>query len=356
MNFQLPFNELGLIEQYKFQSSDKLQSQLLASTAALHQCYGYSLALPSDVLMPFMRMMHMVELKNSFELEGMPIAYARLFEALGMEAQIKDKTIQLILAARAGAQSLQGLKGLELDSLKLQAKTIELYRHKTDQKILSYYTNLCLYTPPSSAAVLEKLKQNLHQHLLTENTQQTLEQQAIIHFQIRAVAPFVAQNGIIARQYALNALQQLKLDFIPLPISLIIQQQKEHYNALIKESLQTKQMQAWIEFYAQILQDAAQQMHKRIGYYLALRKSAYEQMNKYLDYVLPSDAILKVLFEQPYINAKRMCKLLNCHRQTAYLYLTHLCKLGLLIPKKMGRETLYLHKAYFDLLVAEPII
>ena len=110
MNFQLPFNELGLIEQYKFQSSDKLQSQLLASTAALHQCYGYSLALPSDVLMPFMRMMHMVELKNSFELEGMPIAYARLFEALGMEAQIKDKAIQLILAARAGVQSLQGLK------------------------------------------------------------------------------------------------------------------------------------------------------------------------------------------------------------------------------------------------------
>jgi Fic family protein len=97
-------------------------------------------------------------------------------------------------------------------------------------------------------------------------------------------------------------------------------------------------------------------MQKRIGNYLALRKSAYEQMNKYLDYVLPSDAILKVLFEQPYINAKRMCKLLNCHRQTAYLYLTHLCKLGLLIPKKMGRETLYLHKAYFDLLVAEPII
>ena len=355
MNFQLPFNGLGLIEQYKFQSTESLTDQLLETTAALHQCYGYTIALPTEVLLPFMRMMQIVELKNSFELEGMPIAYSRLFEALCMEAKIKDKTIQQILASRSGIQINQGIKGLELESIKTQSKSSDIYRHKTDQKIMSYYTNLCLYTPPSSAAVLDKLKQNLQQHLLSASDQKSIVQQAILHFQIRAVAPFITQNGIVARHYSIQALQNLQLDFFSLPIAYSLQPKKEQYNTLIKESLQTKQIDNWVILYAQCMQEAAQHLQKRIGQYLVLRKSVFEQMHKYLDYVLPSETLLKALFEQPYINANQICKALNCHRQTAYLYLTHLCKLGLLIPKKIGRETLYWHKAYFDLLSSEPL-
>ena len=355
MNFQLPFNALGPINHYRIQMTDALHIQHQKTLAALHQCYGFTLAMSADVLQPFMQMMHLSELKSSFELEGQSVAYARIFEAHCSAAKTTDKTIQQINAFKLSLQADQGLKDLEPEFLRTQQKTADLYRNKSDQKIVSYYTNLCLYTPPTAANVLDKLKADLHQHLLDPVSLTTLQQHCISHFQLRALAPFISHNGALARQYAIMALSGLGLSFSTLPLSACIYHEREIYNSHIRQGVVNQQLDQWFALYLTVLEQSVIHLQHCLQQYLMLRKSVAEQIGKYIDYVLPTEALVKVLFEQPYISTQHVCKGLNCHRHTAYLYLEHLCKMGILIPKKAGRETLYWHKAYFDLLVSEPL-
>ena len=171
---------------------------------------------------------------------------------------------------------------------------------------------------------------------------------------MRALAPFVSHNGSMARLYSVMALSGIGINMATLPMSACIIQERETYNSLIRQGVISKQLDQWCLFYLQILERASKHVQNTLQQYLLLRKSVSEQMSKYIDYALPHEALLKVLFDQPYISTQHVCKHLHCHRHTAYMYLDHLCKMGLLIPKKLGRETLYWHKAYFDLLISDP--
>lgn len=73
-------------------------------------------------------------------------------------------------------------------------------------------------------------------------------------------------------------------------------------------------------------------------------------LSKYTAYNLPAGGLLKVLFSRPYIKTVHLVDELDCHRQTAYTYLEHLVRLGLVVEKKSGREKLYLHKELLDII------
>lgn len=72
-------------------------------------------------------------------------------------------------------------------------------------------------------------------------------------------------------------------------------------------------------------------------------------INKYTEYNLPSE-LNEVIYESLFIKTADLIGRMNCHRHTAYKYLEHLMKIGILAEKRSGREKLYFHKELYDMI------
>jgi len=60
--------------------------------------------------------------------------------------------------------------------------------------------------------------------------------------------------------------------------------------------------------------------------------------------------LLELIFEQPYSKIEFVVDRMNVSRVTASKYLKALEQLGILVPKKVWKETLYINQALFDIL------
>ena len=61
----------------------------------------------------------------------------------------------------------------------------------------------------------------------------------------------------------------------------------------------------------------------------------------------------ELLFKQPYCRIGNLVDAGIAKRQTASVYLKQLCEIGVLKESKSGRETLFVHPKYIDLLTVE---
>lgn len=99
-----------------------------------------------------------------------------------------------------------------------------------------------------------------------------------------------------------------------------------------------------------IVREASDYMLGKLKDIQALKKNTLDILEKYTAYHLPATALLRVIFSRPYIKPQHLVDALDCHRQTAYVYLAHMVNAGILIEKRSGREKLYLHKRLSDAL------
>ena len=352
INSQLPHNQLKPLSELNIHNHIDLNLASESCWKAIYHLNGYVDAQVNNGVQNFFNLMELMDCKYSFDLEGISISVQRLLEAYSSENNLKEVNAKLII------KSIEWKD--EIDSLNIQSlaptfmfpnkKQSELFREKRELRIQSYFTNLCLYTTPNNPSLIQYLKNDLDKGLKQMNKVGSLQNLALLHYQFRALSPYLLMNGHSARTLSKLFLRENGLLYSCLPISSVLIKDKESYNALLRDVLIHQSFENWILFMTQKFEEAVVLLLDKTKSFVQLRKKFNDQLDKYTDYILPSEALLEVLFTKPYIKPKMICAALGCHRQTAYTYLDHMVKMGLLLEKSSGREKLYLNKEYADLL------
>lgn len=351
INSQLPYNQLKPLSELNILNHIDLNLASESCWKAIYHLNGYVDGQLNKGIQNFFNLIELLDSKYSFDLEGISISVPRLLEAYSSENNLNEANAKLIM------KSIEWKA--EIDSLNIQSlaptfmfpnkKQSELFREKRELRIQSYFTNLCLYTTPNNPSLIQYLKNDLDKGLRQMNKMGSLQNLALLHYQFRALSPYVQMNGHSARTLSKLYLRESGLLYNCVPISAVLLNDKETYNSMLREVMIHQSFEKWILFMIQKLEDAVLLLLEKTKSYVQLRKKFKDQLDKYTDYILPSDELLEVLFTKPYIKPKMICAALGCHRQTAYTYLDHMVKMGLLLEKSSGREKLYLNKEYADL-------
>lgn len=350
INSQLPYNQLPPLSEVQVREDPNLRKVLDDCRSELFQLNGYLDAQTVAERESFCRIMKLLDAKYSFDLEAYPLALPRLFEAWSSENLLRDERAKRLFDFLSWfeTQAAPDLAALEPVYLPSYKKSGDLFREKREIVIKSHYTNLTLYTSPVQPARILFLKTDLDKFLERASREGGLLNMCLCHFQLRALSPYSELNGHVARTYSKLFLKDMGLLFDVLPLSQIILRRKETYNTLMRETADSGLYQNWCLFLLKVIRDAAAQMLDRLKQTVSLKRKLSDQLHKYDAYNLPAETLARLLCERPFIKPAMLTRVLSCHRQTAYVYLEHLVKMGILTPKLSGRERLYMHRALLD--------
>jgi Fic family protein len=180
-----------------------------------------------------------------------------------------------------------------------------------------------------------------------------LVRMAIQHYQFEAIHPFADGNGRTGRiMNILFLVQQGLLDSPILYLSRYIIQNKAAYYRLLSEVTEKQEWAPWIHYFLDGVEETCSWTTEKI-------KSIRELMEHTAEYVhrsLPktySWELVEVLFKQPYCRIGNLVDADIAKRQTASVYLKQLCDIDVLREVKSGRETLFVHPKYIELLTGE---
>jgi Fic family protein len=351
INSQIPYNKLPFLSVRSEGLELESMSFMKDAIRAMDYLNGFLDGFDDELYQDYLRNLQFSEIRHSLELEGFPVALNRIFEADNSENALQDEMLSAIIDYH---NRVRQLRQLQLDTLKPASyrqvlKNADQFRERKEHSIKSYFTNLTLYTAPVQSSVVLSLRQDLDNYLSNKNNFKTIEAASLLHYQLRAVAPFNHFNGVVARTLHLQCLKLYGLDINYLPISIQILRRKETYQTLMRDSIQKGELTDWHRFMALIVTEAAKDLPKQLKNLNKLKRQLIEQIDKYTDYSMPSDLGVLIM-KHPYIKVIDVVAALQCHRQTAATYLRHLVKMGILIEKSSGREKLYLNKELLDIL------
>ena len=234
------------------------------------------------------------------------------------------------------------IKGIELD-----------LRAESGTTLKSRMSGEVIYTPPVGQKLLQQKLDNWATFMRESTEIDPLVRMAIQHYQFEAIHPFVDGNGRTGR--ILNILfivEQGLLDSPILYLSRYIIQNKAAYYRLLLKVTQEQDWTSWILFILDGVEETCTWTTDKI-------KSIRELMEHTAEFVqgkLPktySWELVEILFKQPYCRIGNLVDAGIAKRQTASVYLKQLCDIGILKEVKSGRETIFVHPKYIELLTGE---
>jgi len=247
-----------------------------------------------------------------------------------------------MLSTDMAIQICSTIKNLELDLRAIPGT--KLQNRKTGQTI---------YTPPEGQKRIQQLLDNWADFMHRSTDLDPLIRMAVQHYQFEAIHPFVDGNGRTGR--ILNILflvQQGLLDSPILYLSRYIIQHKADYYRLLLDVTTRQTWESWILFMLQGVEETCLWTTDKIK---AIRE-LMQHTSQYVQKNLPktySWELIGALFKQPYCRISNLVDTGVAKRQTASVYLKQLCDIGVLREHKAGRETLFVHPKYLELLSGE---
>lgn len=352
LNSQFPYNQLPKLGDIDLNISTSLQNACRTCWNSLYHLNGFIDAYGTESLRNDLLLLQVADAKYSLELDNEPISMARLFEAWSSENALNDRLPEMIFRFIEYYHSEPGigLNGLKPVYFQGGRKNQDLFRDKKEVQVKSYHTNLTLYTAPSQANVIRSLREELDQLMRRPLPFDPLIHMSLCHFQIRALAPFNELNHHTARVYSQLWIKSLHMNFGFLPISRVISRNPENYQVMMREIANQNKYADWCTYLIEIINEASGSLLNNLKKIQSLKKNTLDIVSKYTGYHLPAEELLPLIFSRPYLKPRFLTEAMQCHRQTAYVYLSHLVKAGVLIEKTSGREKLYLHKQLFDVL------
>ncbi len=355
----LPYNELPdlppPIEQIE---TTQILKRCIRSRVALAELKQAAELIPNSAVL--VNALPLLEARASSEIENIVTTTDKLFEFADIAEDRADAATKEALRYRTalyeGTKMVQRgmlttdmaihicstVKGMELD-----------IRADSGTTLTSRMTGEVIYTPPvGQALILEKLD-NWAAFMQQQTDIDPLVRMAIQHYQFEAIHPFVDGNGRTGR--ILNILFLVQLGLLDSPIlylSRYIIQNKAAYYRLLKLVTHEQDWTSWILFILDAVEETCTWTTDKI-------KSIRELMEHTGEFVqgrLPKTytwELVEVLFKQPYCRIGNLVDAGIAKRQTASVYLKQLCDIGVLKEVKSGRETIFVHPKYIELLTGE---
>jgi Fic family protein len=172
---------------------------------------------------------------------------------------------------------------------------------------------------------------------------------AVSHYQFEAIHPFRDGNGRTGRILSILLMIQKNLLKVPiLYLSAYIIREKQEYYYLLNSVTSRKRWKDWILYILKAIEETSIYTINKINEIDRLFDNTLKLTSEKLPH-LRKETIEKI-FEQPYTSPKKLMDNNIKSLNTAKKYLGQLEGLGIMIPKKIGKEIVYLNIDLYNLL------
>ena len=302
----------------------------------------------------------LLEARASSEIENIVTTTDKLFEFVDIAEDKADAATKEALRYRSAL--FEGTKMVRRNMLSTDMaiqicstiKDQELdIRDDSGTRLSNRRTGEVIYTPPVGQKLLQEKLANWSEFMQQQTDVDPLVRMAIQHYQFEAIHPFTDGNGRTGRiMNILFLMQQGLLDTPILYLSRHIIQQKGDYYRLLSEVTRNGAWDEWIMFMLNGVEQTCDWTTEKIT---AIRE-LMQHTSQYVQTTLPkiySWELVEALFKQPYCRIANLVSAGIAKRQTASVYLKQLCEIGVLREYRSGRETLFVHPKYIELLTGE---
>jgi Fic family protein len=226
-------------------------------------------------------------------------------------------------------------------------------RSKPGTTLRNMATGAVIYTPPDTKPVILEKLENWQQFLNSRSDLDPLIRCAVQHYQFEAIHPFTDGNGRTGR--ILNILYLVQQGLLDTPIlylsRYIIRNKADYYRLLLEVT--TKQSWApWITFILDSIENTCGWTTEKVKAIRDLMRHTGEFIHRRLPKIYTWE-LVELLFKQPYCRIANVVDAELAKRQTASVYLKSLVEIGVLKELNAGRESLFVHPKYIELLTGE---
>jgi len=302
----------------------------------------------------------LLEAQASSEIENIVTTTDKLFEFVEMAEDKADAATKEALRYRTalfeGTKMVQ--RGMLTIDMAIQIcstiKDLELdIRDDSGTKLSNRKTGEVIYTPPVGQKLLHKKLENWADFMHRNSDIDPLVRMAIQHYQFEAIHPFTDGNGRTGR--IINILFLVEQGLLTSPIlylsRYIIQNKSDYYRSLLNVT-HNQAWGEWIMFMLSGVEETCIWTTDKIKAIRELMQHTSVYVQKELSKIY-SWELVEALFKQPYCRINNLVSAGVAKRQTASVYLKQLCDIGVLKEIKSGRETLFVHPKYIELLTGE---
>ena len=244
------------------------------------------------------------------------------------------------LTTRTATTICRAIKGIDLD-----------IRRTPGTKLSNQTTGKTVYTPPEGETLLRDKMSNWERFLHERHDIDPVVRMAVGHYQFEAIHPYPDGNGRTGRVInILFLIEQGLLDQPILYLSRYINEHREDYYRLLLDVTIKGDWEPWILYMLEAVESTASWTRAKI-------RAIKRQMEETVRHVaatqpkIYSRELIEVTFVQPYCRTNDLVKLGIGTRKTAAKYLGDLVSAGVLQERKEGREKLYIHTRFLDLLM-----
>ncbi|MFQ5546815.1 MAG: protein adenylyltransferase Fic [Woeseia sp.] len=354
-----PYNDLPLLPPPAEQIESKvILKQCINARVAMAELKQAAELIPNAAVL--VNALPLLEARASSEIENIVTTTDKLFEFADIAEDKADAATKEALRYRSalfeGSKMVR--RGMLTTDMAIHIcstiKDMELdIRDDSGTKLKNRATGELIYTPPVGQDLLIEKLENW-QRFMHEHTEiDPLIRMAVQHYQFEAIHPFADGNGRTGR--ILNILFLVEQGLLDTPILYlsrhVIQHKADYYRLILKVT--TKQAWGpWILFILKSVEETCQWTTDKIK---AIRE-LMEHTSQHVQTSLPktySWELVEALFKQPYCRIGNLVSAGIAKRQTASVYLKQLCEVGVLREVKRGREAVFIHPKYIELLTGE---
>lgn len=302
----------------------------------------------------------LLEARASSEIENIVTTTDKLFEYADIAEDRADAATKEALRYRTalyeGTKMVQ--RGMLTTDMAIQIcstiKGIELdIRAEPGTTLKSRLSGEIIYTPPVGQQLLIQKLDNWANFMHRNTEFDPLVRMAVQHYQFEAIHPFADGNGRTGR--ILNILFLVQLGLLDSPIlylSRYVIQNKAAYYRLLLNVTREQDWAPWILFILDGVEETCTWTTDKIKSIRELMQHTAQFVQKCLPKIY-SWEFVELLFKQPYCRIGNLVDAGIAKRQTASVYLKELCDIGVLREVKSGRENIFVHPKYIELLTGE---
>lgn len=302
----------------------------------------------------------LLEARASSEIENIVTTTDKLFEYADIAEDRADPATKEALRYRTALYegSKMVKRGMMTTDMAMQIcstiKGFELdIRAEPGTTLKNRMSGEVIYTPPVGQKLVQAKLDNWAEFMHSQTDIDPLVRLAVQHYQFEAIHPFADGNGRTGR--ILNILFLVEHGLLNSPIlylSRYIIQNKADYYRLLKGVTHDQEWGPWIHFILNGVEETCTWTTEKIKAIRELMEHTAGFTHENLPKIYTWE-LVEVLFKQPYCRISNLVEAGVAKRQTASVYLKQLCDVGILKEVKSGRENIFVHPKYIELLTGE---
>ncbi len=356
---KVPFNDLPMLPPpVEVIETTEILKTCIKARVALAELKQAAELIPNSAVL--VNALPLLEARASSEIENIVTTTDKLFEFADIAEDKADAATKEALRYRTAL--FEGTKMVRRGMLTTDmaihicstVKGMELdVRAEPGTTLRNRVSGDTIYTPPVGQKLLLSLLDNWAEFMHASTEVDPLVRMAVQHYQFEAIHPFADGNGRTGR--ILNILFLVQLGLLDSPIlylSRYIIRNKAAYYQLLKNVTHESDWTTWILFILDGVEETCTWTTEKIKAIRELMEHTAEFMQDSLPKIY-SWELNEVLFKQPYCRIGNLVEAGIAKRQTASVYLKQLCDLGILKEIKSGRENIFVHPKYIELLTGE---